>query len=895
LLVPQECREALKKEMKGLRADVVLCDGAPNVGAAYKKDAFVQNEIALAALRVATHHLGRGGTFLTKVYRSQDYNALMWVFNQLFEKVQAIKPSSSRQQSAEIFVLCLKYRDPHSIDPKLLDPAYVFEEVVDDRAKINIFHQQYAKQKRHRGGYEAGVGVLLHRKATVSDFIESEDPVQMLTDLNQLVWGDKCKVYADHALTTGELKLCMEDLRVLGKSDFKALLKWRLKLREEDEKRKKAEAGEAPAEGDKPAPAPKTEEEEEQEIQEEIMSLRDQQLAKKKRALKKERERTAKLRTRQAYGMHHQAFDLPEHDSIFSLKDIKDQDQLDVVRRGDYVEVAEHDGELGMPLQHDASDSEAEGEDETGNAKLEEELEEAYQSYLSNKSERLKGTRAGKRKQSAVDMLASEKLAEDAALYDGDLAGYVNLLTQDLAKGKKGVDDDDADDYDSSDDDEEEMGEGSMDEASEDEDGAEVLEGTGSADEHGEAGTPTTRRQGKHPLLIQPDEGAVRPSARVARWFSNPVFSSAGVDVDEEDEEDEALEAEAEMLMRNKKRPLSDDSEDDDADDKKRPEGLSAEDVIASLPKTDKQVRQEKRKKERDRRERRAAKKLKAGTASTAVGAADMDGEGDLEEADEQTKARRALIRAGMGAGLDGLTIDGADDGFEVVPQEGGPSESLLPPVKDERKYDSDHEDYDDGDRAATLAIGTMMLRRSKAKQLVDASYNRFAWNDAGDLPEWFVDDESKNYRPQVPIPKVLMDEMKERFKSLASKPIKKVAEARARKKKRALQKLKQAKTKAAAIASNPDMTERDKIKAIAKACKGKGEVSRPGKVYAVIKKGGSSMATGKGKNKAPGNAKVKFVDKRLKKDTRSMKAKNKRGAKGGKGGKKKARASKKR
>jgi AdoMet-dependent rRNA methyltransferase SPB1 len=337
----------------------------------------------------------------------------------------------------------------------------------------------------------------------------------MLTDLNQLAWGDKCKAYADHALTTGELKLCMEDLRVLGKSDFKALLKWRLKLREEDEKRKKAEAGEAPAEGNKPAPAPKTEEEEEQEIQEEIMSLRNQQLAKRKRALKKERERTAKLRTRQAYGMHHQAFDLPDHDFIFNLKDTKDQDQLDVVRRGDFVEVAEHDGELEMPLQQDASDSEAEGEDEAGNAKLEEELEEAYESYLSIMSERLKGTRAGKRKQSAMDRLASEKLAEDAALYD--LAGYVNLLTQDPAKSKQGADDDDADDYDSSDDNEEETGEGSMDAASEDKDGAEALEGTGSADEDGKAGTPTTCRQGKHPLLIQPDEGAVWPSARVAR------------------------------------------------------------------------------------------------------------------------------------------------------------------------------------------------------------------------------------------------------------------------------------------------------------------------------------------------------------------------------------------
>lgn len=55
----------------------------------------------------------------------------------------------------------------------------------------------------------------------------------------------------------------------------------------------------------------------------------------------------------------------------------------------------------------------------------------------------------------------------------------------------------------------------------------------------------------------------------------------------------------------------------------------------------------------------------------------------------------------------------GKDDGFEIVPAaaegEGGPA---FPPVKDSRKYDSDHEEWDDEERAQTLAIATMMLRR---------------------------------------------------------------------------------------------------------------------------------------------------------------------------------------
>ena len=42
------------------------------------------------------------------------------------------------------------------------------------------------------------------------------------------------------------------------------------------------------------------------------------------------------------------------------------------------------------------------------------------------------------------------------------------------------------------------------------------------------------------------------------------------------------------------------------------------------------------------------------------------------------------------------------------------------------------------------------MLRHSKKKALVDASYNRYAWNDGKDLPSWFQDDEMRHNKPQV-------------------------------------------------------------------------------------------------------------------------------------------------
>jgi len=76
---------------------------------------------------------------LSKVFRSKDYNALLWVFNQLFKSVEVTKPSSSRNESAEIYVMCRGFLSPKRIDPKLLDPRTVFMEVESGEKIPNIF------------------------------------------------------------------------------------------------------------------------------------------------------------------------------------------------------------------------------------------------------------------------------------------------------------------------------------------------------------------------------------------------------------------------------------------------------------------------------------------------------------------------------------------------------------------------------------------------------------------------------------------------------------------------------------------------------------------------------------------------------------------------------------
>jgi AdoMet-dependent rRNA methyltransferase SPB1 len=313
-ITTSECRKAVKEELQGWKADVVLCDGAPNIGSAYSKDAYVQNELVVAALKTACDHLAKGGTFCTKVYRSTDYAALMWAFQHLFEDIQTVKPNSSRAQSSEIFVVCLRFTAPNKIDPKLFDPNHLFKEVVDPGLKkVDIFHKKYEQSnKRSRGGYDASLGLLLESKTTVTDFLSAEDPIQMLTDQNKIIFvegnelSDKCFT---HPRTSDEMKTCLSDLRVLGKIDFKKMLKWRQLMLDSFVNPKKDAAEEVE---DQKKNLERREKDREimtdEKVSAELRTLRQVARDAEHKVDKKQRKEARKLRERQNLGMTNNAF-----------------------------------------------------------------------------------------------------------------------------------------------------------------------------------------------------------------------------------------------------------------------------------------------------------------------------------------------------------------------------------------------------------------------------------------------------------------------------------------------------------------------------------------------------------------------------------------------------------
>ena len=68
-LSPWPLLQAIKKEANGSMMEVVLHDGAPNVGGVWASEAYSQSALVLDALKLATEFLVPNGTFVTKIFR----------------------------------------------------------------------------------------------------------------------------------------------------------------------------------------------------------------------------------------------------------------------------------------------------------------------------------------------------------------------------------------------------------------------------------------------------------------------------------------------------------------------------------------------------------------------------------------------------------------------------------------------------------------------------------------------------------------------------------------------------------------------------------------------------------------------------------------------------------
>jgi 23S rRNA (uridine2552-2'-O)-methyltransferase len=101
--------EAVKARLGG-QADVVLSDMAAPASGHRRTDHLKIMALAEAAAEFAFDVLAPGGSFVAKVLRGGTEGELLAPLKQRFDKVQHVKPPSSRKDSAEMFVVATGFR-----------------------------------------------------------------------------------------------------------------------------------------------------------------------------------------------------------------------------------------------------------------------------------------------------------------------------------------------------------------------------------------------------------------------------------------------------------------------------------------------------------------------------------------------------------------------------------------------------------------------------------------------------------------------------------------------------------------------------------------------------------------------------------------------------------------
>ncbi|GAA5927335.1 27S pre-rRNA (guanosine2922-2'-O)-methyltransferase [Sporobolomyces koalae] len=809
-ITTESCRRQLRNEMKDWKADVVLHDGAPNVGSAWVQDAFTQVELVLASLKLAVEFLRPGGTFCTKVFRSKDYNSLLWVFNQLFTKVEATKPASSRNVSAEIFVTCQGYLAPSKIDPKLLNPKFVFSEVegptedgpaklqstnplkalegkqistkdVLTPATLNVFAPE--KKRKQREGYEDG-DMTLYKECRVMEWIKNDDPIGVLGLVGRMRWSEpEDKKLLKSPLTTEEIKVCLDDLKVLGKKDFKMLLKYRTAVREDLGLDSKVEAVQDTVEVTQVEPI-----DEEEQITNEIERLSAAEILRRRRERRRANEKRARevqrmqlnMVTPMDIGLERQ--DGVDDSDVFDLGEVEGGKVREGVKGGHLASDDEADSadEAEVPkksarLQAVDEEGEIEGDDgevsdeERKTRRLEESLDLLYETYQQSKLER-------DHRHKAKEARRKREAAEG-----GEWKGIKGPGSD----SEEGSDDSDVDD----------------DPAPKPE-----SDSDSSDDEDDFPTQPNRDANGK--LLTDLKKNKVlstdAKSRQAAMWFDQPAFKGLPGGLDGllggsgTDEEDAASSRSDEEDDEDNVRTVWDELEDDEEEDAES-QAESDDDFTGAREEFEEDDEME-------------------------------------EEADIDDEERKEIEKAERIEKL-GLTT------------------------------------------AEAMTLAQQLVNRERTKtQLVDEGFNRHTDVIGGDgLPSWFLDDEQRHFRHNIPTTKEAVQAIRDKMRALNARPIKKVAEAKARKKMRTIRRLDKQRAKAQGVNDDEEngLTEKEKAASIAKILsKSTGpKVKKPEKKLVVAT--GSNRAI-KGRPKGV-KGKYKMVDSRQKKEVRALKRIQKR------------------
>lgn len=108
----EEVLQQLEATLGGKAVDLVVSDMAPNLSGIADTDAARISHLVELAVDFGVRHLKADGALIAKVFHGGAYNELLDLFKAHFRVVKPVKPKSSRDKSAETFLVGLGLKNP---------------------------------------------------------------------------------------------------------------------------------------------------------------------------------------------------------------------------------------------------------------------------------------------------------------------------------------------------------------------------------------------------------------------------------------------------------------------------------------------------------------------------------------------------------------------------------------------------------------------------------------------------------------------------------------------------------------------------------------------------------------------------------------------------------------
>ncbi|SCM19749.1 methyltransferase, putative [Plasmodium chabaudi chabaudi] len=872
-----ECIRKIKDIIKYEKADVILNDGAPNVGTTYSYDSFNQNILVLSSIKLAYKFLTRGGIFITKVFRNEEYVSLIWVLEKLFTEVKHIKPRSSREISSEIYLIGLNFLG-NKIDKKYFDYTYIFSsQFRKDENKLPNSHSKgkgndesendssendsdsntakqkakkkkglssilKEKKKKNRQGYEEGDD---YRITNITDFINNDNYVDLLIKSNKFIFDKNYEnspsllikntyeaIYTNKSTNNEIFNLC-KDLKVLGKSDLFHLIKWRYKIKKS------------------------------------VTKLLMDSKEKTKQDVNDEEENT------------NTTFAISKEESPVSAEKINTK----------------------STVCDDKSDELSNSSDEeSGNESINE-----FSKYIDKKEKKLKKKKEKKLKKELEKKKINKPLKidydENDIHFSKDMLNllnkqkftdHLNILNSSKSNNKLDINEENFSASDEENDEDQ-----IYDEIDEDDElgrleylvdldykQQKIKENKKNDENKDEKLTRRKRAMDfKNEELMKIQKiMELKNEELMMKKKLNEYLSEDEDDSDISSDEDEMEENDNDSLETNH-----------DTQTDKYEDAINQNEHIKKIVDKILMIRKNLKEKEPEDESPTSTNRffdqkifsnifnqLNNDENGEDAEHAENSEEGDEEDAEEEEESSDE-IKEVSAKNLPKIPLPAKlakKEKNKKLREKYGNNETKIKNASFSIvKTDTNNSEHvnkyfsnlikDDDELAFIKYVGEKLIHKKSRMDLIDDSFNRHSYlEDEDTLPEWFVEEEKIYRRPVIPIDKTVLDQYKSKINRITKMPIKKVIEAKMRNKKREITKMKKLEAKIGRIEKDEDDPFL-KQRAIANVLKKNKSEKKREKSYVVCTGKGSKMAK---KNKKGGKTMVKFVDKRLKKDKKAKK-----------------------